>query len=361
MIDAVRSPDQQVVTVFGGSGFLGRYVVSALARRGYRVLVPTRQPSLGNLLPLGRVGQIHSIACNLRQPDSVARAVAKADHVINLVGLLKESGRQTFEALHEEGLRVIAAAVPRHASLIHVSALGADTGSESRYARSKARGEAALLAARPDAVILRPSVLFGPGDGLFTRFAVLSRILPILPLVGADTRLQPVYAGDVAEAVARAVGGLVPGGRIYELGGPAIKTVREVMDYVLEVTERSRMILPIPAPIGRLQGSLMGSIDTVLMGLLPEAFSLTRDQAILLERDNVVSDAAAQEGRTLDGLSIVPTSIEAIVPPYLIRFRKTGQFDLKRNTSTTQPVLPTSAGHGGPFHADGSGEPSARL
>jgi uncharacterized protein YbjT (DUF2867 family) len=352
MIGALRTPTQQIVTVFGGSGFLGRYVVSALAKRGYRVLVATRRPDQANfVLPLGTVGQIHPIQANLRYPDSVAHAVSKADHVINLVGILQESGRQSFDALQAQGPRLIAEATRSKANIIHVSAIGADPQSESHYARSKAEGEAALLQARPDAVIVRPSLLFGPGDGFFNRFASLARMLPILPLAGADTRFQPVFAGDVAAAIVKAVDGEVPGGRIYEFGGPETRTLRELVEYVLEVTERKRLILPLPNAVGRAQGSVLGLVDKLTLGLLAREFVMTRDQAILLERHNVVSDSAAQEGRTLEGLGITPTTIEAIVPAYLMRFRKTGQFDLKRNASQTMPDLlaPNSGGSGSDF------------
>ena len=332
MIPALRTPAQQLVTVFGGSGFLGRYVVRALAKRGYRVLVATRRPDLaGHLQPLGTVGQIHAVQANLRHPDSVANALAKADHVINLVGVLKESGRQTFGSLQAEGPRIIAEAAARDARVIHVSAIGADPESESLYARSKAAGEAGLLSARPDATVFRPSVLFGPGDGFFTRFASLARLLPVLPLAGADTRFQPVYAGDVAEAIARAVDGTVPGGRIYELGGPEARTLRELVAFVLEATERRRTILPLPWSVARAQGSVLGFLDKMTLGLMPADFVITRDQVALLERDNVVSQEAIQEGRTLDGIGISASAAEAIVPAYLVRFRKTGQFDLKRN------------------------------
>jgi NADH dehydrogenase len=332
MIPALRTPAQQLVTVFGGSGFLGRYVVQALAKRGYRVLVATRRPDLaGHLQPLGTVGQIHAIQANLRYPDSVANAVAKADHVVNLVGILKEGGRQSFGTLQADGPRVIAEAAAPDATMIHVSAIGADRQSESLYARSKAEGEAGLLGARPDATVFRPSVLFGPGDGFFTRFASLARLLPLIPLAGADTRFQPVYAGDVAEAIARTIEGTAPGGRIYELGGPEVRTLREFVELVLRATERRRIIVPVPWSVARAQGSVLGFLDRLTLGLMPQDFVITRDQVALLERDNVVSEAAIREGRTLEGIGIAPSAAEAIVPAYLVRFRKTGQFDLERN------------------------------
>jgi uncharacterized protein YbjT (DUF2867 family) len=351
MIGALRTPTQQLVTVFGGSGFLGRYVVSALAKRGYRVLVVTRQPNRANFLPQGMVGQVHPIQGNLRYPESIAHAVAKADHVVNLVGILQERGRQRFDAVQAEGPRLIAEAARPDATIVHVSAIGADAESESVYARSKAAGEANLLKVRPDAVILRPSLMFGPGDGFFNRFASLARALPVLPLVGADTRFQPVFAGDVAAAVTAAVDGAVPGGRTYELGGPEIKTLRQLVAYVLEVTERKRLILSLPKAAGRVQGTVLGVLDTITLGLVPNEFVMTKDQAILLERDNVVSEAALAEGRTLEGLGLTPTTIEAIAPAYLTRFRKTGQFDLRRNATQTTPDLlaPESGGPASDF------------
>ncbi|MBF9233274.1 complex I NDUFA9 subunit family protein [Microvirga alba] len=335
MIGAIRTPAQQLVTVFGGSGFLGRQVVQALAKRGYRIRVASRRPDLANFLqPLGTVGQIQPIQANLRDPASVAHAVARADHVVNLVGILQETGRQKFDSLQAQGPRLIAQSAPPRANIVHVSAIGADANSESAYARSKAAGEAGLLEARPDAIIVRPSLMFGPGDNFFNRFASLARMLPVLPLAGADTRFQPVYAGDVAELIARAVDGTVPGGQIYECGGPEIRTLEALVQYVLDVTERKRLILPLPNAVGRAQGSLMGFLDTLSLGLLPREFAMTRDQAILLEKDNVVSESAIREGRTLEAQGISPTNIEAIAPAYLIRFRKTGQFDLKRSTGS---------------------------
>jgi NADH dehydrogenase len=362
MIGALRTPAQQLVTVFGGSGFLGRYVVRALAKRGYRVLVAVRRPELaGHLQPLGVVGQIHVVQANLRYPESVAHAVAKADHVVNLVGILQESGRQGFGPLMAEGPRLIAEAAARDARIVHVSALGADLASESLYARAKAEGEVALHKARPDAVVVRPSVLFGPGDSFFNRFAGLARTLPVLPLAGADTRFQPVYAGDVGEAIARAVDGAVPGGRTYELGGPETRSLRELVDYVLHVTERRRLVLPLPWPVARAQGSLMGFLDRMTLGLLPDDFVITRDQVTLLERDTVVSAEAKAEGRTLEGLGIAPTAFEALVPSYLLRFRKTGQFDLKRTAPSDAPDLlaPRSGGPGSNFRPDMATGPAA--
>jgi uncharacterized protein YbjT (DUF2867 family) len=360
MIGALRTPEQQTVTVFGGSGFLGRYVVSCLAQRGYRVLVPTRQPNMANFLPLGKVGQIAPIHANLRHEDSVAHAVARADHVVNLVGILQETSRQRFDTLQAQAPAMIARLAKKAVSITHVSAIGADANSESAYARSKAEGEAALLRERPDAVILRPSLLFGPGDGSFTRFATLARMLPVLPLPGAETRFQPIYAGDVAAAIVAAVDARVPTGRVYELGGPEIRTLRQMMELVFEVTERKRAIVPVPANLARTMGSVMGTLDWLTLGLMPNELVTTRDQAILLESDNVVSESAVAEGRTLQGLGITPTTIEAIVPSYLVRFRKTGQFDLKRNAMQTMPDLlaPRSGGPASDFHPERASGPA---
>lgn len=334
MANDLSLPSQQLVTVFGGSGFVGRHVVRALVKRGYRVRVAVRRPDLaGFLQPLGMVGQIHAVQANLRYPDSVAAAVKGASAVVNLVGILQEGGRQNFAAVQANGARVIAQACAAAgiARLVHVSAIGADAGSKSLYARSKAEGEAAVLAAVQGAVILRPSIVFGPEDGFFNRFAALARMLPALPLVGGgDTRFQPVFVGDVAEAVARGVDGIVTGGRIYELGGPEEKSFRELLAYICEVIDRKRLLLPLPFPLARIQAGVFEIVDTLTLGLLPDAIKLTRDQVTLLESDNVVSAAAVAEGRSFEGLGIAPVSVEAIVPSYLWRFRKTGQFDTAR-------------------------------
>jgi len=329
----VLPPASQLVTVFGGSGFLGRHIVRALTRRGYRVRAAMRRPDLaGYLQPLGTVGQVHAVQANLRYPDSVAAAVRGADAVINLVGIMQEKGRQNFASVQAQGARGVAEACARLGvdRLVQVSALGADAQSPSLYARSKAAGEASVLEQVRSAVILRPSVMFGPDDTFFNRFATLTRILPVLPLAGAETRFQPVFAGDVAEAAALAIDGRATPGTIYELGGPQTRTLRELVDYVCEVTGRKRLIAPMPAGIARLQGQILELLDLVTLGLLPRDFVLTRDQVALLGTDNVVSAAAEQEGRTLRGLGIAPVAAEAEVPGYLWRFRKSGQFDTAR-------------------------------
>jgi uncharacterized protein YbjT (DUF2867 family) len=353
MTDPARPFSPQLVTVFGGSGFLGDYVVNALAKRDYRVRVAVRRPNTAGVPQVfGMVGQVHAVQANLRFPNSVAQAVRGADAVVNLVGILQPKGAQTFEAVQSEGARTVAeAAAAVGARLIHVSALGADLASASAYARSKAQGEVAARKACPEAVVFRPSLIFGAGDSFFNRFATLSRMLPVLPLAGAETRFQPVYAADVAEAIARAVDGSVPGGRTYELGGPEIRTLRELVAYMLEVVERKRLIVSLPPSLARLQAAIMEALDLVTLGLLPDAFKLTRDQVVLLQRDNVVSEAAIEEGRTLEGIGIAPTALEGIVPSYLVRFRKRGQFERNAGFPSAAPddLAPESAGAGSQF------------
>jgi uncharacterized protein YbjT (DUF2867 family) len=316
----LKSRFDTLVTVFGGSGFIGRHVVRALANRHYRIRVAVRQPELaGHLQPLGRVGQIHAVQANVRFPQSVAAVVRDADVVVNLVGVLFERGRQRFDAVQAEGAEAVARTSSAvGARLVHVSAIGADENSASRYARTKAMGEGLVLAAQPAATIMRPSIVFGPEDGFFNRFAALARIAPALPLPGGGhTRFQPVFAGDVAEAIAIAVDGGTRAGTIYELGGPDVRTFRALMDFVLLTIERRRLLVPIPFAAMKLQAAFLQ--------FLPDP-PISPDQVELLKRDNVVSAAAKEEGRTLEGLGIVPESIGAVVPSYLWRFRSTGQF-----------------------------------
>jgi NADH dehydrogenase len=330
---ATQSPSSQLITVFGGSGFLGRHVVRALVKRGYRVRVAVRRPDLaGFLQPLGTVGQIHGVQANLRYPDSVMAAVKGADAVVNLTGILQESGRQTFAGVQANGARAVAQACAAQGitRLVQISAIGADRDSASAYARSKAEGEIAARDLVPDAVVLRPSIMFGPEDTFFNRFASLARMLPVLPLVGAETKFQPAFVGDVAEVVARAVDGTVQGGRVYELGGPEVKSLRELVAYVCEITDRKRVLAPLPFPLARVQARVLEIVNALTLGLLPAEFRLTRDQVTMLETDNVVSDAAKAEGRSFEGIGIAPVSVEALVPSYLWRFRKTGQFDTAR-------------------------------
>jgi uncharacterized protein YbjT (DUF2867 family) len=312
---------ETLVTVFGGSGFLGRAVVRALCKRDYRIRVAVRRPELaGHLQPLGKVGQIHAVQANLRYPASVEAAMRGAEIAINLVGILAPSGAQTFEAVQAEGAGTVAKATAAvGARLVHVSAIGADANSASLYARSKAAGEQAVLAAVPYATILRPSVVFGPEDDFTNRFASLARISPALPLIGGGaTKLQPVYVGDVATAVADAVDGKTKAGSVYELGGPEVLSMREIMEAILEITGRDRMLVSLPFGLAKLQA--------LFLQFAPGAFKLTPDQVELLRSDNVVLDAAKTAGLTLEGLGIAPDSLEGVAPQYLWRFRKAGQF-----------------------------------
>ena len=316
----LQANNDTLITVFGGSGFLGRHLVRALAKRHYRIRVAVRRPDLaGHLQPLGRVGQIHAVQANVRNTASVEAAVRDADIVINLVGILYERGRQRFDTVQAFGAEQVALAAANHgARMIHISAIGADEKSSSGYARAKAEGEKAVLAARPEATIFRPSIMFGPEDEFFNKFAALARILPALPLIGGGTtRFQPVFVGDVAEAIARAVDGAAKAGSTYEVGGPEVQTFKELMEYVLEVTERRRFLIPLPFPLAKFQATFLQYLPTPL---------LTPDQVELLKTDNVVSPAAEHEGRTLAALGIAPTAMEVIVPSYLWRFRKAGQF-----------------------------------
>jgi uncharacterized protein YbjT (DUF2867 family) len=318
---ALRNRLETLVAVFGGTGFLGRHVVRALAKRGYRVRVAVRRPELaGHLQPMGRVGQIHAVQANLRYPDSVTAAVRDADVVINLVGILFERGGQRFDTVMTAGAQTVArAAQAVSAPLVHISAIGADENSSSRYAQAKAAGERQVLAADRAAIIVRPSIIFGPEDDFFNRFAALARIAPALPLVGGGrTRMQPVFAGDVAEAIARAVDGDLRPGLVYELGGPAARTFKQLMQFVLATIQRRRLLVPVPFALMKLQA--------MILQFLPKP-PITPDQVELLKLDNVVSDEAKRDGRTLEAIGITPESIEAIVPTYLWRFRKTGQFN----------------------------------
>ena len=317
---AAKAKFETLVTVFGGSGFLGRHVVRALAQEGCRIRVAVRRPELaGHLRPMGRVGQIHAVQANLRYPHSVTAAVRGADIVINLVGILFERGRQRFDAVQAQGAEAVAlAAKSVGARLVHVSAIGADADSPSRYARTKAEGERRVLTALPEAAIMRPSIVFGPEDDFFNRFGALARLSPALPLPGGGhTRFQPVFVGDVAGAIAKAADGKVKPGAIYELGGPDVRSFKELMAFVLATIQRRRLLIPAPFALMKLQAAFLR--------FLPKP-PLTPDQVELLKRDTVVSDDAKRDGWTLEGLGIVPESMAAIVPTYLWRFRKTGQF-----------------------------------
>lgn len=306
----------ETATVFGGSGFVGRYVISALAKAGARIRVAVRRPDEALFLkPMGDVGQITPVQANIRDDASVAAALGGCDLVVNLVGILCESGRQTFDAVHRDGARRIARAA-REAGvgrLIHCSAIGADVTSPSAYAASKAAGEDAVRAAFPRATVIRPSVAFGPEDGFINRFAMLAQFAPALPLIGGGhTRFQPVYAGDVAEA-ARVIAER-PGtaGRTYELAGPRVYTFKELMEYLLAEIGRRRLLLPVPFAAATLQA--------FFLELLPFP-PLTRDQVTLLRFDNVAT--GAEPG--LAELGITPTALESVAPGYLGRYCRGGK------------------------------------
>ena len=312
-----------LVTVFGGSGFIGTQIVRALARRGARVRVAVRQPHLAHEMRLmGDVGQVEVVQANVRDPASVERAVQGADAVINLVGLLYETGRQTFRAVHVDAARTIArAAAAAGARLVQMSALGADPASAAQYARSKAEGEAAVREILPGSVILRPSIVFGPGDDFFNKFAGMAAASPVLPLIGGGrTRFQPVYVGDVARAAAEVALDPRHAGKTLELGGPGVFTFREILDLIQQETGRRRLYAPLPFPVAGLIGTLCKPFT-----LTPVAPPLTADQVRLLQVDNVVSGQAPG----LAELGVVPETVEAVLPTYLYRFRKGGQFAVR--------------------------------
>lgn len=314
----------KLVTVFGGSGFIGRYVVRALAAKGYRVRVACRRPDLaGHLQPLGNVGQIHCVQANLRYKWSVDRAVEGADIVVNLVGILAEGGKQSFDSVQARGAGWVAeAAAAAGAKMIQLSAIGADSNSQSVYAQTKAKGEAMVRAADPKAIILRPSVVFGPEDGFFNMFAAMAQLFPALPLIGGgENKFQPVYVGDVAQAVVKAVEGELEAGSIWELGGPETLSFKQCLERMLEVIGRKRLLVYLPFSIA----SFIGQFVQYIPGA-----PITPDQVELLKSDNVVSQESQTAGRTLHGMGIEPAGIMTILPRYLVRFRKHGQFEANR-------------------------------
>ena len=314
------SDTPKLVTIFGGSGFVGRYIVRALVNRGYRVRVAVRRPDLaGFLQPIGNVGQIQLVQANLRYRKSVDAAVKGSDVVINLVGILAESGRQKFEAVQVFGARAVAeAARAEKAKLIHMSAIGADEESASAYGETKAKGEAAVREVLKDAIIMRPSIVFGQEDEFFNRFGAMARFSPALPLIGGGTtKFQPVYVGDVAEAFALAVDGKLGSGKTFELGGPQTPTFRECLELLLKEIGRKRMLVSLPWAIAGMMGKALG--------WLPGA-PITSDQVEMLKTDNVVSQEAIKQKRTLEGMGIKPTPLAAILPTYLVQYRPHGQF-----------------------------------
>ncbi len=315
-----------LVTIFGGAGFIGKYVVRKLVKQGWRVRVAMRRPHTGlDLKVIGNVGQVQLVQANLRYEDSVARAVAGSDAVINLVALLYESGAQSFENIHIEGAETLARVVAKAGikNFVHVSAIGADIEAKSRYAQTKGEGEIRIRKHVPSADIMRPSIVFGPEDNFFNRFGQMASLAPVLPLMGGgETQFQPVYVGDVADAIAAAIS-KGSSAKTYKLGGPRTYSFKELMQFILETTDRKRFLLPVPW----FGANMLGFIGDIT-GALPliEPF-LTRDQVLSLQSDNVVSENAL----TLADLGITPETIEAIVPAYLERFRKYGQFYEKRS------------------------------
>ncbi len=311
---------QNLVTVFGGSGFVGTQAVRYLAKAGWRIRVAVRNPNLAyKMRLLGDVGQVDIAQANIRSPDSLNRALEGATAALNLVGVLYEGGRQGFQAVHATGAKNVAEAARAQgvARMVQMSALGADANSPSKYARTKAEGEAAVRAVYADAAIVRPSVVFGQGDGFFNRFAAMAQVSPVLPLIGGgQTRFQPVFVGDVGRALARIVTDATSSGQTFELGGPATHTFRELMELMLAEIDQRRGLVPVPWPVA----GMLGSVGDLVSGILPPP--ITSDQVQLLKADNVVSG----QYPGLADLGITPTSLEAVLPTYLYRYRKGGQY-----------------------------------
>jgi len=323
----------KLVTIFGGSGFVGNHLVQLLARKGYRIRVAVRRPDLaGDVRMFGSVGQVVPVQANLRNEASVQRALAGADIAINLVGIGHQAGKQTFEAVHVGGAETVARAAKAAGvtTLVHMSALGVDKAAPvSVYAASKLKGEEAVLAAFPQAVIIRPSLMFGQADGFFNLMGAMARILPVMPLISGNTLFQPVYVGDVAEAMAKAAEGAVKTGRIYELGGPDVESHRKLMERILREAGRNPMLVSVPSGLMKFMAALLG--------ILPFKPLITPDQVELLGVDNVVSEEARKEKRTLAAFDIAPTGMDEILPTYMWRFRRHGEFDRDGGS----PVIPT--------------------
>lgn len=319
-----------LVTIYGGSGFVGRYIARRMAKAGWRVRVAVRRPNEAIFVrPYGVVGQVEPVLCNIRDDASVRAAMAGADAVVNCVGIANQVGANRFDAVQHQGAARIAriAAETGVAHMVHVSAIGADTASDSLYARSKGQGEADVLAAFPAAVILRPSIIFGNEDGFFNRFAAMARMGPVLPVIGADTRFQPVFVDDVARAAeAGATGTAAPG--IYELGGPDVASFRDLMQDMLVVIQRRRLVLGLPFWVGNLMATGFGALQTLSGGLI-ENRMITGDQVKLLARDNVVSAGA----KGLADLGIAPTPYGSVLPEYLWRYRPAGQYAAIKNSA----------------------------
>lgn len=313
----------KLVTIYGGSGFVGRYIARRMAKDGWRVRVAVRRPNDALFVkPYGVPGQVEPVLCNIRDERSVRAAMLGADAVINCVGILAQSGKNKFGAVHVEGAERVAriAASEAVARLVHISALGADAQGGSTYARTKAAGEAAVLRAYPSATILRPSLIFGPEDNFFNRFASQTVLSPILPIVGGATKFQPVYVDDVAQAAAMAAEGRATAG-LYELGGPEVATLRELMGKMLQAVHRRRLVVSLPLCVGSLIGGAFDLAQTATGGLFSNTI-LTKDQVKSLKSDNLV--AAGAKG--FADLGIAPTALEAVIPEYLWRYRPSGQY-----------------------------------
>jgi uncharacterized protein YbjT (DUF2867 family) len=320
----------KLVTIYGGSGFVGRYVARRLAKEGWRVRVAVRRPNEAIFVrPYGAPGQVEPVLCNIRDDASVRAAMAGADAVVNCVGVMNALGKNSFEAVQAEGAGRVArlAAETGVAHLVHLSALGASAESDATYYKTKAAGEAAVLAAYPSAVILRPSVIFGTGDSFFSRLGGLARSFPLVPVVGANAALQPVYVEDVAQAaVLGATGAAAPG--IYELGGPEVMTMREAQARVVAEVERKRVLLPVPAVFARLLALPFDLLQGLTRGLIANKV-LTRDQVRMLAGPNVVSQGA----RGFEALGITPTAVDAVLPEYLWPYRPSGQYAAIKNSA----------------------------
>ena len=324
----------KLVTIYGGSGFVGRYIARRLAKEGWRIRVAVRRPNEAmHVKPYGAVGQVEPVFCNIRDDNSVRAVMQGADAVVNCVGTFDRKGKNNFDAVQNEGAERIArlAAEEGVQRMVQISAIGANVDSDSNYAQTKARGEAAVLEHFPTAVIIRPSVIFGSEDEFFNRFAGMTRFSPVLPVVGADTKFQPVYVDDVANAAAMGVTGEAAPG-IYELGGPDVNTFRELMQQMLTVIRRRRLIMNIPFGIASLMAGVMELVQTVSLGLIPP--QITRDQVRSLRVDNVVSEGA----RGFADLGIKPVAMEAIMPDYLWRFRPAGQYEAIKESASNLRV-----------------------
>lgn len=314
----------RLVTIYGGSGFVGRYIARHMAKEGWRVRVACRRPNEAIFVrPYGVVGQVEPVLCNIRNDDSVRQVMQGADAVVNCVGTFDAKGANNFDAVQAQGAERIARIASENgvARMVHISAIGADAESESDYQRTKAEGEAAVLRHMPEAMILRPSVIFGPEDNFFNRFAGMSRMGPVLPLVGAETRFQPVYVDDVAQAAVKGLTGNRASG-IYELGGPDVATFRALIEKMLMVIRRRRMVVDMPFWMAGLMAGVFDGLSSITMGLISNGI-LTRDQVKSLQVDNVV----AGDAKGFADLGIRPTAFEAVLPDYLWRFRPTGQYD----------------------------------